>query len=426
MAPHHYYTALVHIVTNSYRNSSQFGFTPRLSVDNAVSCLDQIIKSYKSNGFNFVAVIMADQAKAFDRVPHCTLLETLALKFSGSALLLLYNFMRDWEIKLPKSAFYKTLSGVPQGSILGPSIFKAFANRITDQNYTRASYNSVSCHTLYADDDAMIIGSKSKHDLIEAVNSAFNVFSRFEQDMGITYNFGKFQILSKTEHTFNVFGKKITSTKIGVTPEGRWTKYLGYGLDLGQENIISDHHFLMQANKIHTYLPKFYALRKILNTKQALKILMTTIYPGFYGICPSSHLKRSTITYCNTILRKFVTATFKCAAQFTKDILITVDNLLDFRFFQFQKRAFRQDFIHIYNNSSQKYTIETSLRRWSGFNRYTTPNSWLFLSTFNNHEIQPLKWLSVKDSVSSIQKYKNRLIPLFKNYKKVDRESDKV
>lgn len=411
---------IVHVVTNSFKNCSQFGFTPRLSVDNAVSCLDQVIKSYRTNGYKFIAVIMADQAKAFDRVPHFTLLQTLASKFSGTALLLLNNFMIDWFIKLPESKYYPTFSGVPQGSILGPSIFKAFANEITKNKYAIKSRNSISCHLLYADDDAMVIGAKSKDDLISSIKSAFTMFSKFEQDMGITYNFGKFQVLSKVEHTFNVLGKYITSAKVGIAPDGKWTRYLGYGLDLGQINIISDHHFLMQANKIHTYLPKFYALRKILNTEQALRILKSTIYPGFFGICPISHLKQSTITYCNNILRKFVTATFKCAAQFTKDIFVNVEQLLQFRFSKFSKnQAFRQSFIVLYNNKIQKNNIESGLRRWSGFNAFSTQNSWLFLSTFKKIDIASINWLNVRESVASIQKYRKRLIPIFQNYKKV-------
>ena len=193
--------------------------------------------------------------------------------------MLLWNFIIDWRIKLPDSDYQYTGSGVPQGSCLGPALFKCFANRIFEDKYQIKAKNTVSCHQLFADDDSLIIGAKSKEDLKLAIYEGFKKFTAFQNDWGIEYNFDKFVILSRFKQKFLVYGEEIESC--------RTARYLGYYIDFGKDNIVSDFHFLEQARKVHSYLPQFMALRRILTTNQALLLLKTHIYPSFFWLLPS-------------------------------------------------------------------------------------------------------------------------------------------
>ena len=394
---------LVQILSNSFKNPCQFGFTNGISTDNAIANLDQILKSFRKNGFTFTACILADQSKAFDKLPWASLLDSLQMKFSGAALLLLWNFIIGWRFKLPESDFVHTASGVPQGSILGPALFKSFANRVTENKYQIKLKDTVSCHQLFADDDCLVIGCKSRIDLELAVYEGFSKFKEFENDWGISYNFEKFVVLSKFKQSFSVFGKAIDSS--------RTARYLGYFLDIGNCNIISDFHFNEQAKKVHSFLPQFIALRRILTTEQALLLLKTHIYPCFYGFCPVEHLLKKTLTYCNFILRKFTAAVYKCAVQFTKDVFINLETVLKVRFENFSCRAFRQQQIDVYNHKIFREQLELPLRRWSGYNRFSTPTSWLHICKFKEFSKRKLEWIDVKLGYESISKYRKKIFP---------------
>jgi len=93
-----------------------------------------------------------DFAKAFDSVSHPKLLHKLrAYGFCGELLRILSNFLQDrsQRVVLPNgtSTFCSVISGVPQGSILGPVLFLVYINDIVD-----LFGNTTVCTKLYDDD----------------------------------------------------------------------------------------------------------------------------------------------------------------------------------------------------------------------------------------------------------------------------------
>ena len=148
-----------------------------------------------------VGAILMDLSKAFDSIPHDLIIAKLyAYGFDFEALKLILSYLTDREqatrINSIYSAFQLILSGVPQGSILGPIIFNIFLN---DLIYFIEKCN---IHN-YADDNTLTSSSNSIANLVKDLENDANIAISWLRNNKMIANPDKFQCIILSKNKYN-------------------------------------------------------------------------------------------------------------------------------------------------------------------------------------------------------------------------------
>jgi len=121
-----------HLESNCLVKDSQHGFRKgRSCLTNLLQFLDKVTSSVDAG--HCVDIVFLDLAKAFDKVPHDRLLFKLRNHGIDGKIL---NWIEQWlkgraqrvGIRGELSKWLEVLSGVPQGSVLGPLLFLVYIN----------------------------------------------------------------------------------------------------------------------------------------------------------------------------------------------------------------------------------------------------------------------------------------------------------
>ena len=211
-----------HLTLNNIISDTQHGFmASRSCVTNLLTFLETVTSTV--DGGNAFDIIYYDFSKAFDKVPRARLIEKLkSVGIFGQVLDWITNWLTGRKQRTTlngkNSEWSDVLSGVPQGSVLGPLLFIIFIN---DIDY---------CATLitlllkFADNTKfgnIIRKVSDNYELQECVNK----LSAWAKEWGMCFNAKKCKVLhvgrSNPGHTYTMDGVNLLNVNsekdIGVT-----------------------------------------------------------------------------------------------------------------------------------------------------------------------------------------------------------------
>lgn len=269
------------MMMNDFLSKEQYGFEKNSNTSAACLSLTHFISKNMDEG-NYVACVFLDFQKAFDSVDHEVLLYKLKkmnLNLNQIEFFRSYLNNRQQKVRVNDTLSQPKINkkGVPQGSILGPDLFKIYINDISYLNLKGQIQ-------LYADDAVLKYYSKDEGNLRKDIENDFKIIEQWLKKHYLLLNIKKSKILLFEN-------KKFMSTLFQCNNETIETvkqfNYLGLILDSKLkwcdhvENII---------RKISPYIFILRRLRKYLDNNSLYQIY-------------SSYIK-SNITYLNCIWSK--------------------------------------------------------------------------------------------------------------------------
>lgn len=170
----------------------QFGFRSQHSTTHQLLRVVETLSEGKQK-HESVAILLLDVSKAFDKVWHTGLIYKLSCMSVPVPLIqLLSNYLSGRffmvRVKDQLSSLHPILSGVPQGSILGPTLYNVYVNDIPRHPFTELA--------LYADDTAIIARAKKARTVQQHLQNHIDSIVLWMQNWKIKLNSTKCKAIS--------------------------------------------------------------------------------------------------------------------------------------------------------------------------------------------------------------------------------------
>lgn len=248
-------------VNNNILSKNQFGFCSGLSTTDAICELTGHITNNLDTHKKCLSVFL-DLAKAFDTVPHDSLLgvlETYGIR--GSVLGVFESYLVDRMQRLRMgdvlSDSLKIQIGIPQGTVLGPLLFNSYINSLTNMNILGGKVVS------YADDTVVIFTGETWEEVFKLTGRGIKEIKYWLDSFSLTLNLKKtnyiaYSLTAANRPYFNSIPIEGWENEI---KEVEFTKYLGVNID---RHLKWNHHILALSKNIRKLIHKFYTLREIM------------------------------------------------------------------------------------------------------------------------------------------------------------------
>ena len=224
-------------------NPNQHGFRHGRSCLSALlDVYDNMMTSLSNNPKSSVDMIYLDYVKAFDKVDHGVLLNKLkTFGICGKLGEWLHSFLtnRRHHVRIPGgvSKSDSVLSGVPQGTVLGPVLFLVLISDISN--------NVNSNITSFADDTKVFATINNSSDCDDLQSDLDNIYS-WSSANNMMFNQEKFQYISYHMGNSSKINNIYLSPDHNILPKSGEVKDLGI---LMSENWDFDSHIASVAKK---------------------------------------------------------------------------------------------------------------------------------------------------------------------------------
>ena len=230
-----------HLTKNNLLCDEQYGFRSSRSTADVLTVITHRVSQALDEGFMTRAVAL-DISKAFDKVWHKGLILKLSRNgISGNVLGIIESFLSNRSLNVvingQTSKAHSINAGVPQGSLLGPTLFLLFINDLP--NHIIRSLVSV-----YADDTTLYgRTSKDQNDesLASDLSSDLDIIQKWGKEWLVTFNASKTKLLSFHHHrnppVLNSVEMSDTILSespcfdrllgLKITPDLKWNDYIG-------------------------------------------------------------------------------------------------------------------------------------------------------------------------------------------------------
>ena len=199
------------LVKHKLLNSSQHGFLKARSCLTNMLCFLEEITKWIDVG-SPVDIIYLDFQKAFDKVPHQRLLLKLKAHGIGDSIT---DWIEQWltdrrqrvVVDGEVSNWKSVLSGVPQGSVLGPILFLIYINDLDD---------SITSNVLKFADDTKVFRKVNTDGDKQHLQNDLDRLVKWSEKWQMLFNFGKCKCLHTGHGNLNV-NYKMGDTVLGTT-----------------------------------------------------------------------------------------------------------------------------------------------------------------------------------------------------------------
>ena len=261
--------------SNNLLSDFQYGYREKRSSDLATACLIDDIQKSGDNGM-LTGAIFLDLSKAFDTISHDLIIKKLAsygvlnveLRWFAD-----YLFSRSQTVVVGNQCSMKSkvVSGVPQGSLLGPLIFLIYFNDFPEQ-LTKAKCIQ------YADDTVIYFSSSNIEEIESTLHDEINDLKKYFVNNELILNLKK----GKTETMLFGTAKRIGNKLLKINLHGHVINHTTTYCYLGNEldpTLSMSNNFDKSYKKASGRLSLLTKMRPFLNADATAKIYEMVIVP---------------------------------------------------------------------------------------------------------------------------------------------------